>query len=83
MNMVKNQLINIYGKKIFSIQLTHLPLEFDSLNFDLVVNELVDVGDHSPALDVHQDEGGNHLVVQRAVRTWGKKDNGKKRTMQR
>ena len=42
--------------------------EFDPLNFDVVVDELVDVSDDCPALDVHKNERWYHLVVQGRVR---------------
>ena len=39
-------------------------LELNPVHLDLVVNELVDVGDHSAALYVHQYEAGDDLCVQ-------------------
>ena len=36
-------------------------LEFDPVHLDLVVDELVDVGDNSGALYVHEDEAGRDL----------------------
>ena len=42
--------------------------ELDPLNFDVVVDELVDVSDDSAALDVHKYEGGHDLVVEGRVR---------------
>ena len=41
--------------------------ELDPLNFDVVVDELVDVSDDSAALDVHKYERGHDLVVQGRV----------------
>ena len=39
-------------------------LELNPVHLDLVVNELVDVGNHSAALYVHQYEAGDDLCVQ-------------------
>ena len=47
-------------------------LEFDSIHLDLVINELVDVGDNCGALDVHQDEAGYDLGVKSAVSSCGR-----------
>ena len=37
------------------------------VNLDLVINELVHVGDHGAALDVHQDEAGDDLSLKDRV----------------
>ena len=42
-------------------------LVFYPVNLDLVINELVHVGDHGAALDVHQDEAGDDLGLKRRV----------------
>ena len=36
-------------------------LVLNSVNFDFIVNKLVDVGDDGAALDVHEDEAGDDL----------------------
>lgn len=40
-------------------------LVFDSLDFDVVADELVDVRDHRGRLDVHQDEGRYDVAAKR------------------
>ena len=42
-------------------------LELDPVHLDLIVYELVDVGDDSGALDVHEDEAGCDLCLQGRV----------------
>ena len=42
-------------------------LVLDTIHFDLVVNELVDVSYYGGALDVHQDEAGDDLSLQGRV----------------
>ena len=42
-------------------------LVFYPVNLDLVINELVHVGDHGAALDVHQDEAGDDLSLKGRV----------------
>ena len=42
-------------------------LVFYPVNLDFVINELVHVGDHGAALDVHQDETGDDLSLKGRV----------------
>ena len=42
-------------------------LVFNPVHFDLIINELVDVGDHSGALDIHQDEAWDDLCLETTV----------------
>ena len=42
--------------------------EFDPLNFDVIIHELVDVSDNSAALDVHKYERRDDLVVEGSIR---------------
>ena len=44
-------------------------LVFDPLDFDVVVDQLVDVCDHGVALDVHEDEGRHVDLLGRVART--------------
>ena len=46
--------------------------EFNSVHLDLIINELVDIGDNCGALDVHQDEAWNDLGVKSAVCSSGR-----------
>ena len=38
-------------------------LVFNPVNFDLIVNQLIDIGDNGGALDVHEDEAGGDVGV--------------------
>ena len=39
-------------------------LVFNPINFDLIVNQLINIGNHGGALDVHEDEAGGDVCVQ-------------------
>ena len=65
---------HITGCKFFSSQSSSQSsfallrlLELDPVHLDLIVYELVDVGDDSGALDVHEDEAGCDLCLQGRV----------------
>ena len=42
-------------------------LVFNPINFDLIVNQLIDIRDNGRALDVHKDEAGGDVGVQGGV----------------
>lgn len=55
---------NEFGMHLWCIVLrSRCPFVLDPVDFDFVVDELVDVGDYCGALYVHQDEGGHDGVV--------------------
>ena len=42
-------------------------LVFNPIHFNLIVNQLIDIGDDGGALDVHKDEAGGDVGVQGGV----------------
>ena len=42
-------------------------LIFNPINLDLIVNQLINIGNHGGALDVHEDEAGGDVGVQGGV----------------
>ena len=46
-------------------------LVLDSVNLDLIIDKLINIGDHSGALDVHEDEAGGDVGVQGGVGSGG------------
>ena len=45
--------------------------EFNTINFDFVLNKLIHVGHYCGALDVHQDEAGDDLGLQGRIGSRG------------
>ena len=58
------------NKKVFSVlRCCGGAFVLNSVDFDFIIDELVDIGDHCGTLYVHQDKGGNNgvVVLQRGV----------------
>ena len=52
---------------LLNMQCSNSLLVFNPINFDLIVNQLINIGNHGGALDVHEDEAGGDVGVQGGV----------------